>query len=351
MIALVTGLSVAVVLLLFVTLRYAWRDRAARAGAGAQAQAPVKSAPLTNVAVLTQYEMWMRRVEREQLGARDGTWAELGSTPQYATWRRLAEARGAGDDVPRYMTHSLLSEVIYAAGGVEREFQQLRKALADARRSTGEATPHSSSSPGPVNAPGRGIAPGQASSPEQGIAPGQASSPEQGIPRSYGAAPPMREASYCFVDLLGWARSTVERTDRPYRPGSSERAGLIPALAPGQLRDRVETALRQLRAALRDSRFLAGYALHAGAVPEGTPGAEILPDGRSLARLAEPVTDPVLTWEGLEFTEARDMLAYATELMAAIEVFVSRVLDAFAAGRPAAAGPHGGSVGHPRPGE
>ena len=307
MIALTTGLLVAVVLLLFIILRRAWRDRAARAGAGAQARASVKSAPPTNVAVLTQYEMWMRRVEREQLGARDGTWAELGSTPQYATWRRLAEARGAGDDVPRYMTHSLLSEVIYAAGGVERDFQQLCKALADARRSAGEA--------------------------------------------AHGAALPMREASYCFVDLLGWARSTVERTDRPYRPGSSERAGLIPALAPGQLRDRVETALRQLRAALRDSRFLAGYALHAGAVPEGTPGAEILPDGRSLARLAEPVTDPVLTWEGLEFTQARDMLAYATELMAAIEVFVGRVLDAFAAGRPAAAGPHGGSAGHPRPGE
>ncbi len=300
---------------------------------GAQARAPAKSAPLTNVAVLTQYDMWMRRVEREQLGTRDGTWAEVSSTPQYATWRRLAEARGAGDDVPRYMTHSLLSEVIFAAGGVEREFQELCKALADARRSAGEATPHSSPSPGPVIAPGQAIAPGQ------------------GLPRSYGTAPPMREASYCFVDLLGWARSTVERTDRPYRPGSSERAGLIPALAPGQLRDSVEAALRQLRAALRDSRFLAGYALHAGAVPEGTPGAEILPDGRVLARLAEPVTDPVLTWEGLEFTEARDMLTYATGLMAAVEAFVSRVLDAFAAGRPATAGPHGGGVGHPRPGE
>ena len=289
---------------------------------GAQARAPGKSAPPTNVAVLTQYDMWMRRVEREQLAARDGTWADVSSTPQYATWRRLAEARGAGDDVPRYMTHSLLSEVIFAAGGVEREFQQLCEALADARRSAAEATPHSSPSAGPVIAPGQAIAPGQ------------------GLARPYGAtAPPMREASYCFVDLLGWARSTVERTDRPYRPGSPERAGLIPALAPGQLRDSVEAALRQLRAALRDSRFLAGYALHAGAVPEGTPGAEILPDGRILARLAEPVTDPVLTWEGLEFTEARDMLTYATGLMAAVEVFVSRMLDAFAAVRPASRRP------------
>ena len=141
MIALITGLLVAVVLLLFITLRLAWRDRAARAGAGAQARAPVTSAPPTNVAVLTQYDMWMRRVEREQLGARDGAWADVSSTPQYAAWRRLAEARGAGDDVPRYMTHSLLSEVIFAAGGVEREFQQLCETLADARRSAAEATP------------------------------------------------------------------------------------------------------------------------------------------------------------------------------------------------------------------
>ena len=305
----------------------------------------MKSAPPTNVAVLTQYDMWMRRVEREQLGARDGTWADVSGTPQYATWRRLAEARGAGDDVPRYMTQSLLSEVIFAAGGVEREFQQLCEALADARRSAAEAAPRSSPSPGPVITPGPVIAPVPV------ITPGPLIAPEQGLPRPHDTAPPMREASYCFVDLLGWARSTVERTDRPYRPGSPERAGLIPALAPGQLRDSVEAALRHLRAALRDSRFLAGYAFHAGAVPEGTPGAEILPDGRILARLAEPVTDPVLTWEGLEFTEARDMLTYATELMAAVEVFVSRVLDAFAAGRRAAAGPHGGSVGHPRPGE
>ena len=351
-IVLLTVLLVAVVLLLLIILGRSWRGRAARtvagtataAAAGAQAQAQAKSAPHTNVAVLTQYDLWMRRVERERLGARDDDWADLSRTAQYVTWRRLAEARGAGDDVPRYMTHSLLSEVIYAAGGVEREFQQLCRALADARRSAGEAAPRSSGS-------GAWVTPQ-----EEAIRPGQPVIPEQAISRASGAGSPTREASYCFVDLLGWARSTVERTDRPYRPGSSERAGLVPALAEGPLRDGVAAALQQLRAALRDSRFVASYALHAGAIAgEGTPGvpgAEILPDGRVLARLAEPVADPVLTWEGLTFTEARDMLSYATELMAAVEVFVSRVLDAFAASsrRPAAA-PQRGGVGHPRAGE
>jgi hypothetical protein len=132
----------------------------------------------------------------------------------------------------------------------------------------------------------------------------------------------------------------VERTDRPYRPGSAERAGLLPALAPGQLRDTVEVALRDLKAALKDSRVLANYALHAGAVPGGgSPRAEMLPNGRLLARVPDPIGDRILTWEEFEFTQDRDMLTYATELMSNVETFVNRVLDAFAADRPERVGP------------
>jgi len=292
----------------------------------------------------------MRRVEREQLGTLDGNWAELRSTPQYATWRRLAEARGAGDDVPRYMTRALLSEVIYAAGGVEREFRQIRTALADGQEAAGEPTPPGF--PAPQGQPAPPSPQGQPAPPPAQEQPDSPPAQEQPVSRLHVAAPSMRDASYSFVNLLSWARSTAERTDRPYRPGSPQRAGLLPALADGQLRDGVDAALRHLRAALQDSRFLAGYAFHTGAVPDqGTPGAQILPDGGLLARLADPLKDSVLTWEGLEFTERRDMLACATELMAAIEVFVDRVLDAFAAGRPAAAAPRTGSVGHHQPGE
>ncbi len=311
MVALLIGLGVAVVLLLVMTLRLAWRRRATGMDARAQVLAPAETTQTGNVAVLTRYEIWMRRVQREQLGFRRENWADLSSTAQYAGWRQLAEARGASADVQDYMARSLLSEVIYAAGGVERELGHLRKALADVQQFAGEATAR----PSPP-------------------------SEERPIFGPHVAAPSMREASYSFINLLSWARSTVERTDRRYRPRSSERAGLLPALAPGKLRDSIEAALRHLRAALRDSRFLADYALHAGAVPGGgTPGAEVLPDGRILARVPDPLADPVLTWEAFEFTQDRDMLAYATELMAAIEIFVNSVLDAFAANRPARSGP------------
>jgi hypothetical protein len=311
--ALLVILAVAVVVLLAVTQRLARRVRAVGGGDDrAQARAPTVRAT-ANVAVVTLYEIWMGRAERDKLGAWDDNWAELSRKPQYESWRRLAEARGAGQDVQHYVTRSLLSEVIYAAGGVEREFLQLRKALADVRQLADEAAP-----PHPQ--------------------------PAQGQPVSgpYVAARPVREASYCFVNLLSWARSTVERTDRPYKPGSPQRAGLLPALPPGQLHDSVAAALQHLRTALRDSRSLASYAFHTGAVPaEGAPRTEILPDGRNLTRLADPLADPALAGEAFEFTEDRDMLAYATELMAAIEVFVNRVLDAFAASRPASPGAGG----------
>jgi hypothetical protein len=318
MVALLIALGVAVVLLLVVNRRLAWRQRATQIGAGTQAWAPgqappaahAETSPTANVAVLTRYEIWMRRVRREQLGAWDENWKDLSSAGQYASWRQLAETRGGRADVPGYLTRGLLSEVLYAAGGVERELGQLRKALADAQHFDPEATAQPARSP-----------------------------VEQPIVGSYGAPPFVREASYSFVNLLSWARATAERTDRRYRSGSPERAGLLPALADGQLRDGVEAALRHLRAALRDSRFLAEYALHAGAVPgDGTRSAESLPDGHILARVPDPRADPVLTRAAFEFTQDRDMLTYATGLMDAIETFVDSVLDAFAANRPARAG-------------
>jgi|SRR5450755_1187535 len=310
MVALLIVLGLAVVLVLVITPRLSSRQRATQIDAGAQARAPGETSPAANVAVLTRYEIWMRRVRREQLGAWDENWTDLSATAQYAAWRQLAEARGDSADVPGYLTRSLLSEVLYAAGGVERELGQLRKALAEVQQFAGEATTR----------PAR-------------------TAEERPIVGSYGAPPSVREASYSFVNLLSWARATVERTDRRYRSRSPERAGLLPALAEGQLRDSVAAALLHLMAALRDSRFLADYALHTGAVPGGTPSAEILPDGHIPARVPDPLADPVLTWEAFEFAQDRDMLTYATGLMTAIETFVDSVLGAFAANRPARAGP------------
>ena len=260
----------------------------------------------------TRYDRWTMRTHVQQLGTWGEHWADLSGTAQAAAWRRLATERSVSVDLSYLIIRGLLPEVLYAAGGVERELSQLTDALADVQRFADQARAHH---PLP--------------SPEEW--------PQYG---RHVSTPSMREASYSFVNLLSWARSTVERTDRPHRPGSAERAGLLPALAPGQLRDTVEAALRDLKEALKDSRLLANYALHAGAVPGGgTPRAEILSDGRLLARVPDPIGDRILTWEEFEFAQDRDMLTYATELMSNVEAFVNRVLDAFAADRPERVGP------------
>jgi hypothetical protein len=324
---LLLALGVAVVVLALISLHLTRRARAAARDAGIRAESgspavdpaevprvprprnpmvPPASAwakeevppPTANVAVVTRYEIWMRRVEQEKLGARSDIWADLSDAPQYAEWKQLAEERAAhpGQDpslngnehngvnggraaeVQHYIARGLLAEVLYAAGGVERELHELRRALHDGQR------------PASAGAP-----------------------PEPTSARALVAARPVRDASYSFVNLLSWARLTVDRTDRPYRPGLSRRTGLLPALQPGELHDRVEAAIQHLRSTLLDSRALAGYAFHTAAIPgEGSPA-----------------TPPTLS-------EERDMLTYATDLTAAVEVFVNQVLDAFAASQSAA---------------
>lgn len=330
MTALLLALGVAVVVLALLSLHLTRRARAAARKAGNRAESgspaggpaevpkvprprnpamPPASAwakeevppPTANVAVVTRYEIWMRRVEQEKLGARSDIWADLSDAPQYAEWKQLAEERavhpgqssspnqqdghqrggvnGSRDaEVQHYIARGLLAEVLYAAGGVERELRELRRALKDGQRPPSPGVP-----------------------------------PEPTSARALVAARPVRDASYSFVNLLSWARLTVDRTDRPYRPGLSRRTGLLPALQPGELHDRVEAAIQHLRSTLLDSRALAGYAFHTAAIPgEGTP--------------ATPLT----------LSEERDMLTYATDLMAAMEVFVNQVLDAFAASQIAA---------------
>ncbi len=256
MTAVLIVLGIAVVVLLAVTLHLARRGLPAKSDEKAQAWAPVVPPPKANVAVVTLYELWMNRVEQEKLGADDG----------------------------------LLPEVLYAAGGVERELRDLRKALNDGQQLAAQEPPRPT-----VLLQGPSAPPPAAQ--------------RQPIGGPYAAARPVREASYSFVNLVSWARSMVDRTDRPSKPGSSGRAGLLPSLPPGELRDRVAAALQHLRTALKDSRSRSGAAFDAGAA------------------------SPALAADEQELTPDRDLLPYATELMTAVELFVNQVLDAFAADR------------------
>jgi hypothetical protein len=82
---------------------------------------------------LIRYDRWMKRTVEQQLGFWGEHWADVGTSEQFAAWRRSAEERGAS--VKHHMTQGLLPEVLYAAGGVERELEQLRTALTEVMRS------------------------------------------------------------------------------------------------------------------------------------------------------------------------------------------------------------------------
>jgi hypothetical protein len=145
------------------------------------------------VDALTRYDRWMRQVMEGSLGTWAEYWRDLSNTAQYAAWHQLAQARGANSDLQYHMTRSLLPEVIYAAGGVERELGQLRTAVADVQRFADEASAQRPRDPGDW--------------------------PECGW---HVSTPSMREASYIFTNLLSWARSTVDRTRRRDRGGGSQ---------------------------------------------------------------------------------------------------------------------------------
>lgn len=268
--------------------------------------------------VQTRYDRWTARVMDGQLDFWGENWADLSGTQQYADWQQLIQSRGGTGDPQYYMTRGLLPEMLYAAGGVERELGHLADALAQVQLAADNVLAGRDISAANWQARGHQI-----------------------------STDAMQQASYIFINLLSWARAVRERTSRRYKPGSAEQAGLLSALAPGTLYDTVENALQTLDNALRESRLLANYALHAGAVPGGgTPRAEILPDGRILARIPDPSTSWILSWDQFEFTQNRDMLTYGQQLMAAIEIFVDDTLGAFEANRPARVGGPPGRATH-----
>jgi hypothetical protein len=255
----------------------------------------------------TLYARWLLQEARGQLSFWGELWAPPESLPEYEAWVQLSRRRGVSlgpDELKYHMTRGLLREVVYAAGAVESELDRLCAALIDAQAWTDQALlAHSSA--GEV------------------------------APNTYSGAPSLHEAFYAFINMLTWARAVCERTSR-----DSKRSGLLPALAAGKLRDQVGAAHSRLIRDLAEVRHMANYALHAGAIPGGgTPSARIMPGGGLAIPLPDRLGHRITTWEEFDFSEGRDMLSFARNVMTAVEVFVDDVLSAFEAARPARAGP------------
>jgi hypothetical protein len=257
---------------------------------------------------LSRYARWMMRAGQESFFSWGELWADKSGSAEYADWEALARQRGLDPtetNIKYHATRGLLSELLYAAGGVEQELLRLERAVAEAQRWTDEA---------------RKLFPPR--NPEE-IAAGA---------KSFSGAPTLLDASYAFNSVMIWARAVCERIERPYKPNHKERVGLLPALSPeGSLRDRIQRAFDRLKAEINPAvRFMANYSLHAGTLTGGsTPTATTLDDGKIKFAAPDPPSDPIATWEVFTYDESRDQLGHTREVMDAIEHFVDETLTAF----------------------
>ena len=257
-----------------------------------------------------RYYRWRRREMVGTLSFWAELWLEADRLAGYDEWRALADQKGRTVDngtIRYYMTRTLLDEVLYAAGGVETELIRLEADVEAAQRWTDDAF---------------------------------RDQPSNGGGNTFSGAPSLQDAFYAFTNLLFWARAVEERTDRVYKRGSPSRTGLLPALAPGELHDRVAAALRSLKRDLAETRWMANFALHAGPLPGGgSPSALVGEGGLLRLRLPNRLKGRITTWEEFSYSENRDMVTFAREVMTHIEDFVEEVLTAFEDARPERAGP------------
>ena len=164
-------------------------------------------------------------------------WKDAPDLPGYSDWQALVLTLDAAtqaridDGVLRYhMVRGLVGEVIFAAGGVEREIEALRTAgqIAQAFADTHMPRPV----PQPLMGP-----------------------PVIGHHASHHAA-------YAVMNALTWIRAVQERVSRnDPRRGP---AGLLPSLKDGPLKATIESHFANATPALHDARKFDNYVLHAG---------------------------------------------------------------------------------------
>jgi len=200
------------------------------------------------------------------------------------------------DTILFHATHTLLADVVDAAGGFEGSVTRLRTALDRAQKQYIEWSATTGESPD-----GGGM-----------------------------MDPTTEDAWYAVEESLVWARTLDDRlrrsaADRQRYPDQ----GLIPALADGPRRDAVIAARARLRAgSLKEARYLSGLNLHMQSMQAGSKGARVR-SGRVLLPFPDKVNEPISHRWQLTFNDDRDALSFADHLMESIELFMDEMLEAF----------------------
>jgi hypothetical protein len=244
---------------------------------------------------MRRYHDWLRRaVPMIPWGE---LWAEQPDHPARAPIADLAATLGREVPTDFILVHTLLYDLLHAAGGVELHAGRVLAAL-DLSQSKYDAL--------------------------------VAEHPEFAWQPDVGQHFPIEESlAWDYPNLLTWLRGVEERIDRQVfrRPA---RVGLLPAIGDDQLRAEVEQAAVRFKARVGDERRLANYGLHAAKLPNpSTPNADLHPDGTHVVPIPDPPEEVVYVFDQFTYDEGRDLRTFAREALAATEELMDGILSAF----------------------
>ncbi len=252
---------------------------------------------------------WMRRTKFPQSGVELGAELELWNldVSHYETAEPLRErlralGRSCEDrDLYHYLTRNQLTDVVIAAGGVEYSVERVRGLATNLLE--------------------------------------QVSLWDVTIPAEHDVGIQTLDAvklALTVSEVLFWVRSLVDRVQRrgDRRRGFGEQ-GLLPALAPGDLKSKVAQIFQTLCAGeVGEARWLRNLTAHSSTITQPFGGLSLSADHRLLmpfpdrvnGHLAEPV---LFTWE-----EGRDGFDFIENVWTSVQIFVDALLGEFESGVP-----------------
>ena len=163
-----------------------------------------------------------------------------------SAFRRIGRAFD-NDDLLYYATRTLLTDIVDAAGGVERSYERFRQSMARAQETFEEWERQN----------------GRAFSEDTGISDGS-----------------VEDAWYSIEELIIWTRVLLDRLKRKGVKQGFPDQGVIPCMAEGPRRDAViQARSRLLSSAAGEARYLAGLDLHMQPYRAGSKGGRVRSGG------------------------------------------------------------------------